>query len=152
MGFWAIRRPLRIAVKKEVFDVPLLGPLVRLLGGMPIVRESSHNYTDQLAQLLENTDEIALAISPPGTRSPRPYWRTGFYYVAMKAKCPIVLGFLDWKRKEMGLGSQLTPSGDLDQDFAMIRAFYADKPPRFPDKVTPIRHRGEITDQLVTEH
>jgi hypothetical protein len=59
-----------------------------------------------------------------GQISYTPYWRTGFYYMALKAGVPIALGYADYRRKEVGIGAYLYPTGDIREDFALIREFY----------------------------
>jgi 1-acyl-sn-glycerol-3-phosphate acyltransferase len=54
------------------------------------------------------------------------YWKTGFYHIANGAGVPIVLGFLDYRRKVGGFGPTVRPTGDIDTDMAVIRNFYRD--------------------------
>jgi len=42
---------------------------------------------------------LILGISPEGTRSRVEKWKTGFYYIAQKANVPIVLMYMDYKKK-----------------------------------------------------
>jgi hypothetical protein len=51
-------------------------------------------------------------------------WKTGFYHIAVGANVPIVLGFLDFSRKEGGYLASYLPTGDLDSDLAIIKAQY----------------------------
>ena len=44
-----------------------------------------------------------LAILPEGTRKRTPYWRSGFYHIALGAQVPIALGFADYRRKVGGI-------------------------------------------------
>jgi len=53
-------------------------------------------------------------------------WKTGFYYIAQGAEVPIVLGFLDYKRKVGGIGPVFFPTGDIEADIREIRTYYAD--------------------------
>jgi hypothetical protein len=48
------------------------------------------------------------------------------YYMALKAGVPIALGYADYRRKEVGIGAYLYPTGDIRKDFALIREFYGD--------------------------
>jgi 1-acyl-sn-glycerol-3-phosphate acyltransferase len=66
-----------------------------------------------------------MVVPPEGTRQKVRYWKTGFYRIAERAKVPIVLGFLDYRRKVGGLGPTVVPTGDIDADMETIRAFYA---------------------------
>jgi 1-acyl-sn-glycerol-3-phosphate acyltransferase len=52
-------------------------------------------------------------------------WKTGFYYIALGANVPIVMAYMDYERKLTGLGPVLIPTGDLEADMKIIKAFYA---------------------------
>jgi hypothetical protein len=52
---------------------------------------------------------------------------------------PIALAYIDYRKKEVGVGGYLTPTGDLEADFEQIRAFYQDKAGKDPRKQSPIR-------------
>ncbi|HEX8952121.1 MAG TPA: lysophospholipid acyltransferase family protein [Polyangia bacterium] len=120
-------------VKDTWFRFPL-GPVMRRLGGVPIDRSARHGVVEQAIARLHESERLALAVPPEGTRGRAPYWKTGFYHIARGAKVPIVLGFIDYGRKVAGLGPAFTPTGDLPRDFEVFRAFYDTVQPRFPDK------------------
>ena len=44
--------------------------------------------------------------------------------IAIKAKTPIALGWIDYPDKRGGIGRLLYPSGDFDKDFKEIEDFY----------------------------
>jgi 1-acyl-sn-glycerol-3-phosphate acyltransferase len=123
--------------KHTLFKGPF-GPLMRLLGGIPIDRRAKRDTVEALVSAFESRRELMLLIAPSGTRSKAPRWKTGFYYVAVGARVPIVLGFLDWGRRRGGLGEVFTPTGDIERDFAAIRAFYAPIRGKHPDQESEI--------------
>jgi 1-acyl-sn-glycerol-3-phosphate acyltransferase len=86
-------------------------------------------------------ESLMLAILPEGTRRRATHWKTGFYYIALGAGVPIVLGFADYRRRIVGLGPALHPTGDIEADFAAIRAFYADIIGKHPERQGAIRFR-----------
>lgn len=53
------------------------------------------------------------------------------------ARIPVVLGFLDYRRKAGGLGPVLFPSGNLGADMEKIRAFYATVTGKRPELASP---------------
>ncbi len=130
-------------VGKDTLFRPPLGLLLRALGGIPVDRRSPQNMVEQLAALFRTRERLVLAVPPEGTRSSREKWRSGFYFIARGAGVPVCLGFLDYSRKRGGLGPLLHPSGDLRADMDVVRAFYADKKGRFPEKQGPIRLAAE---------
>lgn len=112
--------------KKNLFAFPF-GGFMRWLGGIPVDRSKSNNLVDQLVEQFGRRDELILLIPPEGTRAKVERWKSGFYYVAQGAGVPILLGFIDSSRKEMGFGPLFHPTGDYDADLVRIREFYADK-------------------------
>ena len=139
LAFWAYRISFRILVKKEVFEVPGIGWLVKVLGGIPVDRGNSRQGVGTLAKAFMSGSCDALALAPSGTRSKREGWKMGFYVLARRARCPVTLGYIDWKTRQVSVGAPFHLTGDVERDMAAIREFYADKVARFPEKVTPIR-------------
>ncbi len=138
LALWALGIRGRWLGKRELFRSPLMGALMRALGGIPVDRGQRNNLVAQVARLLREK-AIAVLITPEGTRGQAPYWRTGFYYMALEAGVPIALGFLDASRRELGIGGYLWPTGDLEADFERLRAFYQGKKGLKPHKQGPIR-------------
>lgn len=130
---------------KDAVDKPVLGTVVRTVGGVFIERSESHGVVDQMIEQFARRDEFALLVPPEGTRSRSDRWKSGFYHIALGAKVPVVPGFLDYGRKEGGFGDPIELTGDVTADMDRIRAFYAsrDPQPRYPDKYGPIRLREE---------
>jgi hypothetical protein len=69
-------------------------------------------------------------------------WKTGFYHIACGAGVPLVLAFLDYARKEGGLGPVFHPTGDLKADMADILAFYATVTGRHPERMGAVERGG----------
>lgn len=129
--------------KHTLFRGPL-GPLARWLGGIPVERSASHDLVAQLSDAFRSRDHLVLAMAPEGTRRRVEHWKSGFYHVARSANVPIVLGRLDYRRREGGFSEQLLrPSGDLKADMDRIRAFYAGATPCKPEQASPIRLKEE---------
>jgi len=116
--------------KRTLFRGPL-GPVMRGLGGIPVERSRPGGLVGQMALAFVRWPDLVLTVPPEGTRSRAPFWKSGFYQIALAAKVPIVLGYLDYARRRGGLGPTLIP-GDLRADMDAIRAFYADKRGKYP--------------------
>lgn len=132
--------------KDSLFKPPFAG-LMRALGGISVQRGARSNQSGQVAERMKAvTDpaakrplpQIIVAIAPEGTRSKAPHWRSGFYHIATQADATIALGFLDYTDKIGGFGPALTPSGDMQADFAALAAFYQGKRGLFPEQQGPI--------------
>lgn len=122
---FALRLKIYWMGKEEIFKPPFRGVMM-WLGGIPVQRSAATNMVGASAQALTEADELILVVAPEGTRSKALYWKTGFYHIAQQAGVPVVLAFLDYGRKVGGVGPVFHPTGDIDQDMAVIKAFYKD--------------------------
>ncbi|WP_456410737.1 lysophospholipid acyltransferase family protein [Oceanithermus sp.] len=123
---WASGLPFKWIGKKELFP-PVIGRVMIWLGGIPVDRKNTRGFVGQVADYLKKADAAVVVIAPDGTRKRAPYWRTGFYYMALEAGVPIALGYINYKTREVGVGDWFMPTGDLEADFEKIRAFYEAK-------------------------
>ncbi len=133
LSFFLYRLRPRILIKKEAFG-PFIGPVLRKLGGIPVDRGHSRNTVKEITKCFQKYDKFYLLITPEGTRKRVNAWKRGFYFIALNAKVPILLGFLDYRKKEGGVGMMLEPTGDFEADFKVIEDFYRDKQARHPEK------------------
>ncbi len=134
MAAFALRLDIYWMGKEEIFKPPFRG-LMMWLGGVPVRRSQSNNLVAASAQALkDSTRPMQLVVPPEGTRSKVRYWKTGFYHIAQAAEVPIILSYLDFGTKRMGLGPVLIPSGDLDADMVKIKTFYAPIRGKNPDQ------------------
>ena len=80
-----------------------------------------------------------LVIAPEGTRSLTKGWKSGFYRIALAAKVPDALAFVDYPRREAGILAYLTLTGDPDTDIAAIARHYQGRQGKRPELASPIR-------------
>ena len=133
----SVRAHIYFLGKHTLFKPPF-GGLMRWAGGVPVNRTTTVNAVDQVVEAFNAHERMALIIAPEGTRSLTDHWKTGFYYIALKAKVPIVMVYDDYSRRRCGVGPHFMPSGDIHADFKLIQDFYADKVGRHPEKQGPI--------------
>ncbi len=119
------------------------GKLMRRLGIIPVERDTGQGLVEQMVEEFNSVDEMALTIAPEGTRRRAEYWRSGFYHIAVAAKVPIVLAYIDFDNKVAGLGPTLNPTGDIDADMDIIREFFRSIRGLHPENQGPIRLRPE---------
>jgi 1-acyl-sn-glycerol-3-phosphate acyltransferase len=110
--------------KAAIFRWPFAAAF-RWLGGIPIDRSKSNNVVEQSIQAFHKREKLVMLVPPEGTRKKVSHWKTGFYHIAKGANVPIVLGFLDYRRKVGGIGPTFHPTGHIDKDLQAIQAFYA---------------------------
>jgi 1-acyl-sn-glycerol-3-phosphate acyltransferase len=118
---------------------PPLGWLMRLAGGIPIIRHQRGDMVAQAALRFANAEKLVLVVPAEGTRARVSHWKSGFYHIARTANVPIVLGYLDYRRRRGGFGPSIQATGDVVADMDKIRAFYSDKVGRFPERFGEVR-------------
>ncbi|MCE2682930.1 MAG: 1-acyl-sn-glycerol-3-phosphate acyltransferase [Cryomorphaceae bacterium] len=123
----------KILIKKDLFFPPL-GWLLKALGGIPVDRKKNNNITDLAVRLFAKSDELYMVFTPEGTRSYNPNWKKGFYYIALKAKVPIYICYMDFENKKGGFHSLFEPTGDIDKDIAYIKSVLGQFKGKYPDK------------------
>lgn len=132
LGYYVLGVPVKFLIKKESFENPF-GGLLKRMGGIPVDRGRSGNLVEEIARHFHKEPQLNVVITPEGSRKLVKRWKKGFYYIALKGDVPIVMGFLDYAKKEAGFGPTLYPSGDFDKDLAVITAFYEQKTAKFPE-------------------
>jgi 1-acyl-sn-glycerol-3-phosphate acyltransferase len=124
---------LNFFMKKEWFFFPV-GWFLRSIGGVPVDRSKKEDLTTKIVEKFNSLEELALFVTPEGTRSFNPNWKKGFYHMAEKADVPMVLGFLDYSKRIAGVGPIYKATGDIDKDIEIIKEFYRGIKGRFPEK------------------
>jgi 1-acyl-sn-glycerol-3-phosphate acyltransferase len=119
--------------KASLFSRPF-GGIMRWFGGIAVDRSRANNVVSATVDVFNNHDRLVIIIPPEGTRGKVVYWKTGFYRIANGAGIPIVLGYLDYRRKAGGIGPMIMPTGDIEADMAEICAFYAGISGKYPEK------------------
>lgn len=129
----------RIPVKwmgKHTLGQGPFGWLMRWWGLLPVDRNASTNIVEQVSAAFAEADEMAVVIAPEGTRSDVKAWKTGFYNIALKAKVPVALGFIDYEKKFGGIDGTLIPTGDYEADMETVASYYMARVGRFNHPVT----------------
>lgn len=117
--------------KKELFKPPF-GFIIRWFGGYPVDRSKHSNLVDAVVDLFEKQDQFVIGIAPEGTRKYVKEWKSGFYYMALKAKVPIVMAAFHFPEKTVYLEKPFYPSGNIDADKKILEAFFKNKQGKFP--------------------
>ena len=133
LGFGSLGLNSKYLIKKEAFFFPL-GYIVKWLGGIPVDRGRSNNVVMEVCDLFQHSEDLIITLTPEGTRSLNRNWKRGFYYIALHAKVPVMLGFLDYREKNGGFGPLVHITGNFEQDMAIIEDFYKTKTALYPEK------------------
>ena len=134
--YTALGRDASFLIKKEWFSFPF-NYLFDWLGGVPVDRSKKTTVVDQMVKEFNSRTYFHLAVTPEGRRKPAKEWKRGFYYIATQAKVPILLAYIDYGKKELGIKCEFVPTGNEAEDIKAIRRYYkgvqAAKPAYFID-------------------
>lgn len=129
---------------KHSLFFPPAGWVMRMLGGMPIVRDKNTNVVASTVELFRQSSRLVLVVPTEGTREWAAHWKSGFYHIARTAKVPIVLGYLDYARRRGGFGPAFCTTGDIRNDMDEIRDFYSDKVGKHPEQFGEVKLKEEM--------
>ena len=138
LAFYHLNIPMKVAIKDFWTKFPF-GLIIKPMGGLGINRnknpqKNGKSYVEQMADYFDQYERIAMIVAPEGTRSLRKQWKTGFYHTAKLAGVPITFGYLDYEKKEAGVGGVLYLTDDMDADMKKIMDFYKNITPKNPEK------------------
>ena len=136
-GMWAAEYRPKFFIKKEWTDKPLIGGFIKWLGGIGVDRSKRNNLVEHSVKMLNKHDRLILLVPAEGTRSRVKAWKKGFYHIARQADLPVILAYLDYKKKEAGVGKIMYLSGDFEKDMTEIENFYKNITAKYPEKYNP---------------
>ncbi len=138
-AFHLLKIPIRFTIKKSWMKPPF-GWLIKPMGGLAIDRtpkkegEKRKSVTEAMVQLFDdNPGQLAMVVTPEGTRSKRTEWKSGFYYTAKGAGVPICCGYVDYKKKIAGVYGVVYPSDDKAADLRKIMDLYKNAEPKIAE-------------------
>ena len=96
-------------------------------------------FISLLAEEMRRRPWTWIALAPEGTRAHTDHWKSGFYHLALAARAPVGLAFIDYGARVVGLHTYIELTGDEAADVARIRLAYAGKVGRHPELASEIR-------------
>lgn len=132
LGFKELGVKYMFLSKKELFFFPM-NLVMKKFGSMAVRGVKGKNAIYQVADILNQADELHVVISPEGRISKVNDWNKGFYYMAVKAKVPIVVGFIDYEKKQIGVKGTIDDLSNYDEVIMQINEMYKDVKGKNPD-------------------
>ena len=126
-----LKIPVHWMGKASMFIWPFKD-LLKRLGGIPVDRSKKTNLVETMGRTIQRADHMIITIAPSGTRQQGGQWKSGFYHIANLAQIPLICGFVDYEKKQGGIGPLFVPTGNMDKDIQAIQAFYKDKTGKHP--------------------
>ena len=116
---------INYVAKKELFIFPF-NYFFTWTGGTPLNRQRNENKVDTIAKIFQKKQVFRLAIAPEGTRKKVIEWKTGFYYIALKANVPIIPVAFDYGRKQVVYNEPFYPTGNIENDINLLELYFID--------------------------
>lgn len=127
----ALRLECHFIAKDSLFWWPL-GAFLRSVGGVPVDRSAAGDVVAETARAFRDAQRFVLVITPEGTRSRVPQWKSGFHRIARAANVPVFLVAFDYPAKVIRLGPLFHATDDYAADLAAIRAHVSSRMARHP--------------------
>jgi 1-acyl-sn-glycerol-3-phosphate acyltransferase len=109
-------------MKREAFFFPFK-TLFMALGGVPVDRSQKTGFVEQAAEEFQRRDKFWLALTPEGTRSKVPEYKTGFLRIAQLAEVPVFVVAWNYPTKEIVLDKIWATTDNIDNDARDIRDY-----------------------------
>lgn len=135
-SLFALDIKISIMGKHTLFKVPVLKQLLIWTGIIPINRSAKGSVLQASIDKFKTGEPLFLGLSPEGTRDYTQSWKTGFYYLAVGAKVPILPVALDYNTKEVRFLTPVYPTGDIEADLPKIYEQYRGVMPRHPERLS----------------
>jgi len=129
----SISRGVKYMIKEKYFYFPL-GIVLKLLGAIPVKTNTKVSLHEQMITEFRRKEKFVLTITPEGTRKKVKRWKRGFYYIAKGANVPIVVGFLDYEKKTLGVLGTYQPTEDTEADLKAIKQMYRNVGAKHPER------------------
>ncbi len=119
--------------KKELFYFPM-STVMKWYGSIPVRGVIGKNAIYEVSKMFEESQSLHIILSPEGTLARVTRWNKGFYYMAWKSKVPIVVGYIDFQKKEIGVKGVIYKLDDMNAVMNQINVMYKDVTAKHPEK------------------
>ena len=133
-GLWLGGYKPKYFIKDDFSKIPVINWLLQWTGALWVNRKKHNNLIKHSVDMLNKEKELILMVPAEGTRSAVPQWKMGFYHIAKQANLPVLLAYLDYQKKEAGVGKMIYLTGDMEKDLLEIENFYKNIHPKYPEK------------------
>ncbi len=126
------REEINYVGKKSLFKPPF-GWFFRRTGGTPVDRQKNSNMVDSVVSIYGERTVFRLCLAPEGTRKKVENLKTGFYYIAKKAKVPIVMVAFNFGKKEVTVAEPFHTSEDMEYDMKKVSQYFTGVEGKIPE-------------------
>jgi len=116
--------------KKELFIFPF-HLLMFAYGSIPV--SSGRKFILQISEIYNSNKEIHIVLSPEGTRMKNTKWKKGFYYISKRTNTPIIVGYIDYTKKEIGIKGVIQETENIKSVMQEINGYYQNVGAKHPE-------------------
>jgi 1-acyl-sn-glycerol-3-phosphate acyltransferase len=120
----ALDLDLKVLGKDTLLKVPVMGPVLKWLGVIPVDRKAAQGVVEQAARMIRSADRFWYGLAPEGTRKAVEKWKPGFWRIAKAAGVPVVPAYFHYGRRIVGIGPTFELGDDYETDVTRIRNWY----------------------------
>ncbi|MHB9142361.1 MAG: 1-acyl-sn-glycerol-3-phosphate acyltransferase [Paludibacter sp.] len=121
-----------IFAKSEMFFFSM-NFLMKMYGSITVRGVKNKNAIVNVAQIIEDSQMLHVIISPEGTRKKVIKWNKEFYFIAKKTKIPIIVIYLDYLKKEIGIKGVINDPENINTVMNQINTMYKNVTAKYPD-------------------
>jgi len=111
LGITEVGIKFKFLSKKELFFFPM-NLVMKKFGSVPVRGVKGQNAIFMVTEMMKENEELHIVISPEGWIKKVHKWNRGFYHMARKANIPIVVAYLDYAKKEVGIKGAIYDTSD----------------------------------------
>jgi 1-acyl-sn-glycerol-3-phosphate acyltransferase len=123
LGVTEVGIKFKFLSKKELFFFPM-NLVMKKFGSIPVRGVKGQNAIFKVAEMMKENDELHIIISPEGWIRKVEKWNKGFYHMARKADVPIVVAYLDYAKKEVGIKGAIYDTEDYNSVVQKMNEMY----------------------------
>jgi len=122
----------KFLAKKSLFKPPF-GWFFKALGGYPVDRSKHSNMTEAVIALFDRGEIQRIGITPEGTRTYQPDWKTGFHRIATGAGVPIILCSFDYAQKTTFITGPFPLTDNAEADIERMKDWFRPHKGKHPE-------------------
>ena len=85
------------------------------------INEINGEMTHHMNDVFNSTHKMMLIVPTEGSRKKVDRWKTEFYKIAKHANVPVLLGYLDYEDKIVGIGATIHVTNDFKSDMIKFK-------------------------------
>ncbi len=116
--------------KKEFFKFPL-NYFFKAFGSIPV--SQNKEYINEVVSFFDKSKNLHIILSPEGILAKTDHWKKGYYYMAKGANVPIIVGYIDYKKKEVGIKGIIKNIEDMKETMIEVSRLYKDVNAKHPE-------------------